>query len=302
MNQLPKENGKITVFIKGKHPGVKQYYAALAGLNIENGTVDFISAVAARSSEELRLTHPGKNPERLRQKIINNKIAIRDKQDGYLIREADELFHKFFENHATELSELLTSGKREEATRFIEKNLRRIIENPGASFETYYLRGISEKPDSPPATRPSRGGSNRRRASTANSNKITLPVSPLIGVGNGIKAREISRSDKILVKFTPQALQKLEGKINGSTSREELTRSRPATVLEYRSTYEGMGQLLVEIDNKFNGSCIIPEGSLLKPAEGRIRSTGRSHGSNVPLIIWFTLLIITAVIILVVFL
>ncbi len=294
------QDGKVGIFFKGKNPETEQAFAAVAGINIKKQELVFLSAIGAESLKKLRLPSPRDKPHKLRQKIIDNKISTSQRGGQFLIKDADRLFQNFFDKHLDRLIGLLAEGQKMKAREFIKNTFKnKIIENKNTSLDVHFLK-FSEavKTGDGKSEERNRSRTKKQGQSTSTPPKTSsgksVPVSPMIGVKDGIKVSNAQPGDRIRVKLAEKAVQKLEEKTTDSKQRKKLRKPRNASVLEFNPTGEGEGQLRVELDEGIIGSCTVSTGSLLKPGKETSKNFDQ-YETNIEVIIWFLVICIVII-------
>lgn len=286
----------ISLLIEGKEQDTSQHYAAVAGIDLQKNEINFLTAVGASSPDQLNLPGSPDNPEDLRQALVERKVTISEKGGSFLIREADKLFEEFFDNHFEQLAQLLAEGRNSAAKEFIANRLREILRDSGANFDVTFI-----KPESTGHRGQETGGISKSQSDSGEAQvkeenpprktESYVPISPLVGLEEGIKVENAGANTRVMVKLAPEAIEKLEAKIADEQKLQQITKPRPARILNFTATTDQELKMRVELEEGIVGACEVSPESLLKPAPKRAAKRD-SYEQNIIMIIWLLVLLI----------
>jgi len=283
--------GRCQIFIYCKDPKKELHYIAFVGLDLVQTQMEFLTTLAANDISDLHLTKPHDEPAILRKELINNKIALREEKGGFLVKQAEQLFRPIFQRHHPAFIQLLKAGEENKMEQVVTKKVQEELNSPGAELNFYFFWPTKEQQTAETSAQaPAEKNQQTIAKKPHGYGGKTIPVSPLVGVGDGLPAREARYGDEIMVKLAPEAIEALETKVKTEKQRQELTQPRPARIVEYNPLSEDSGRLKLELQEGLPCTCVITPDTLLKPAPAQ--RSGDPFEGNIQTIILLLVLII----------
>ncbi len=291
MTAEKKNQGRCQVFIYCKNPKKEIHYIAFIGFDLLQTELEFLTTLAANDISDLHLTEPHDEPALLRKELINNKVSLREEKGGFLVKEAERLFRPILKRHHPAFVQLLNAGKEKQMEQALAKKVREELNSPEAELNFYFFWPEKEQQTAETATGPASQNNQQSVAQKPSGyGEKTIPVSPLVGVGDGLPVNEARRGDRIMVKLAPEAIEALENKVETEEQRRQLAQPKPAQIIEYNPLTEDSGRLKVELEAGLPGTCVITPDTLLKPASNS--KTGDPYEGNIQTIIILLVIII----------
>ncbi|MFP4687171.1 MAG: hypothetical protein ACLFN5_03575 [bacterium] len=294
MSFLPIEDEKIGVIMQGHDPKHNFAFAATIGLNLGSAKTEFISATGAASQKELGIRYkPGVDPAEFRKKIIECKVSMINRGKNIHIKEANSLFEGLFGKYSKRLCQLLAENQANAAKKHLRDIMaNKLMDSKIIEIDIYFVefKKLMMKTETIPQPQKNTAATEASFQSNNFPSVNTIPVSPVIGLKNGLKVSAAQPGDRILVRPSGRAAAKFTEANNNSDKIPSL----PATFSKFQSTGNGEGIMQVQLREDIMGQCTVSPGSLLKKARSSPMRAEDSVQKNITLLVW---LIVSCIII-----